>query len=232
MSTTTDTATEFTNAVNGHISAITAATEFTDRDLTPEAAQRYRMEGARTAREALRDHVRALPDLGDDPREAALGNLDPATADDVAVLGNERDTVRALLDSGQNLARLISRANSTRAAAIYAYREVLALDSTDPAEAEAEIALRVFDRLAELGQSDLVEAAEAHTEWQAESARRDVLRGLIEGGVSTGAFTVLYRSSPDEYAAIHSVHAAAPTITKAAQLANDLDRTELTARVG
>lgn len=224
-----DNSTEFTDTVNHHLTAITAAAEFSDPDLTPAAAQRHRMEGARDAREALRDYIGNLPDLGDDPREGALDSLNPTTADSVAVLGHERDTVRALLDSGQNLARIIARASESRVAAIYANREVFALGSPDPEEAAAEIALRVFDRLAELGAPELVQAAEAFDKWQAESARRDVLRGLVEGGVSTGALTVLYRSSPDEYAAIHGIHAAAETIRRAVRDARDLDQVELSA---
>lgn len=230
MTTTTDNATEFTNRVNTHLSAITAAAEFVDRDLTPEAAQRHRMEGARAARDTLRSYIDELPDLGDDPRQGALDTLNPTTADSVAVLGHEIDTVRALLDSGQNLARLISRASATRAAAIYAHRETLALRSPEPEEAAAEVAQRVFDRLADLGTPELVEAAEQFTKWQADTARRDVLRGLVEGGVSTGALTVLYRATPDEYAAIHGIHAAADLIAKSARDARDLDRTELAAR--
>lgn len=230
MSTTTDTSTEFTDTVNRHLSAITAAAEFTDPDLKPEAAQRHRMEGARTARESLREHIVSLPDTGGDPRDGALDDLAPTTADSVAVLGNERDTVRALLDSGQNLARLIDRATETRAAAIYAHRETLALGSSDPEAAAEEIAVRVFDRLAELGAPGITAAAEAHTAWQAEHARRDVLLGLVEGGVSTAALTVLYRASPEEYAAIHGIHAAADLIRRSARDARDLDQVELSAR--
>lgn len=230
MTTTTDTATEFTNQVNGHLVAITAAAEFADPDLTPEAAQRRRMEGARTARDRLRDEIAAAPDLGDDPRPAALDSLAPTTADRVAVIGHEYDTVRALLDSGQNLAAIIGRANANRAAAIYANRERIALGSPEPEQAADEIALRVFDRLADLGTPELVDAAERFTAWQTDTARRDVLLGLVEGGVSTGALTVLYRASPDEYAAIHGIHAAADLIKKSARDARDLDHTELVAR--
>lgn len=228
--TTTDTSTEFTNQVNGHLAAVTAAAEFTDPDLTPEAAQRRRMEAARTARDKLRDEIADAPDLGDDPRPAALDSLDPTTADRVAVLGHEFDTVRALLDAGQNLAGIIGRANANRAAAIYANRERLTLGTPEPEQAADEIALRVFDRLADLGTPELVDAAERFTKWQADTARRDVLLGLVEGGVSTGALTVLYRASPDEYAAIHGIHAAADLITKSARDARDLDRTEIAAR--
>lgn len=230
MTTTTDTATEFTNQVNGHLVAITAAAEFADADLTPDAAQRRRMEGAREARDKLRDSIASAPDLGGDPRPAALDSLNPTTADRVAVLGHEHDTVRALLDSGQNLARIIGRASESRAAAIYANRETLVLGSSDPEEAAAEIALRVFDRLTEIGTPELVDAAEQFTKWQADTARRDVLLGLVEGGVSTGALTVLYRASPDEYTEIHGIHAAADLIKKSARDARDLDRTELAAR--
>jgi len=44
-----------------------------------------------------------------------------------------------------------------------------------------------------------------------------VLLGLVGGGVSTYALTILNRLSPEEYAAIHAIHAAAPVITRAAR---------------
>jgi len=215
---TTDTpASEFAETVNAYVASITAAEQFTDPDLNPAAAQRRRLEMTTEAHTKLRDNIADAPDLGDDPRPAALDNLNPQTADRVAVLGSERDTVRDLLDAGHNFARIIDRANLDRATAIYVHRETLTLNSPEPEEAAAEIERRVFDRFTELGEPRAVAAAEQYDEWNADNARRDVLLGLVGGGVSTYALTILNRLSPEEYAAIHAIHAAAPVITRAAR---------------
>lgn len=212
----------FADTVSAHLDAVGTADSFADPELTPEAAQRRRAEMHRGAQSALSDSIAALPEPGEDPRPAALEALRAAGADQIAAEQRELGIVRELLGNGRQLGRIIANADVTRAAAILTHREVIAGDSSNSEAAAAEIAATVFDRLKELGHPDILAAADRVAEWQAASARRDVLQGIQRGAVPLGAFQALLRAAPDDYAAVQPAHAAREALLRSAREARIL----------
>lgn len=215
-------ATGFADIVTTHLDSVTAAESFTDDDLTTEAAQRRRAEMHRNAQTVLSNSIAALPEPGEDPRPAALDALRATGADQIAAEQRELGIVRELLGNGRQLGRIIANADATRAAAILTHREVIAGDSLNPEAAAAEIAATVFDRLEELGHPEIVAAADRVAEWQAATARRDVLQGIQRGAVPLGAFQALLHSAPDDYAAAQPAHAAREALLRSAREARIL----------
>ena len=207
----------FADAVGAHLAAVEAAEAFTDDDLTPEAVQRKRAEMHRDAQAVLAARVGELPDPGDDPRREALDALRATGADQIAAEQRELGIVRELLDSGRELGRIIANADATRAAAILTHREVIALDSPNSEAAAAEIADAVFARLEQIGHPEAVAAADRLAEWEAATARRDVLHGIQQGGVPLGSFQALSQAAPDDYAAAQPLHAAQAALMRSAR---------------
>jgi len=191
--------------------ALAAAATLRDPHLTPEglrARQRNEVERTRGTIRAAIPAETPMPDRG-----PVLDALRPATADDHATLGREREKVRALVYAGQDpsqgferepgvrLQDVIAAADRTRLAAILDDLEVMPhlLGHQDRDRLIAAYEGLVWDRLTQVDPAALA-VAEKEREALEPQAWRAVLTDLADTGEATPeSLALLHRVDPDGY---------------------------------
>ncbi|WP_395243377.1 hypothetical protein ACGGZK_14720 [Agromyces sp. MMS24-K17] len=180
---------------------ITRAVTTPDPDLTDEANATRQRRTIAQARERLLAARPQLPQPGQS-RDAVLAALLPRTADEIAVAQHEQTKVRALLDAGQSLTRIIADATPERALAIADLVETLpdVLVSESRAEIIAETHAAVFDRLADLGVGSAARARTVEQENAPALAWRRAMTEVAESfDASIGTWQDVYRVDREGY---------------------------------
>jgi hypothetical protein len=182
-----------------------AAVEFNDPNWTNSAITRERVKrltGARAELLATLPPETARKTAEPSLRAKALEQLRPTNADTVAVTSNEWGKVKALLDAGRNLERMIQQADRTRLAAIIDRLPTeLAVQYDDADDSITEVEELVLARLVELGDQAATQFQEAQQVADYETAWVQVIQEAVAGEVSVGALTALYRATPEEHEA-------------------------------
>jgi len=197
--------TDYKKAWSDYLAAAQDAVKFTDPNWTNTAITRERYKRLTAARKALaavlppRSEQGAANDAG---QAEALAQLAVTNADSAAVANNEWAKLKSMLDSGRNLAQLISNADRRRLSAVLDHLDAdLAPGSEDPEGVRAEIEGRVLSRLAELGDEKAQQVQQAAVVATHENAWRQVIEQGTRGEVNIPARTALRRASTDEYEA-------------------------------
>jgi hypothetical protein len=186
-----------------HVTAINAAVNHANPDLTPEALTRHQTDAISNARTQLATAIPAQPDDVGAKRAAVLAARAPQTADQIAAMTHEQSKVAALLGAGQSRAEILATASPVRAAAILDSIETApdVLASNDRDAIKADVTSAIFDRLVELGEPDAVDALQAETAAAHIAAWSQGLTELQQtGNIGVGTRSAIYVADPTGYA--------------------------------
>lgn len=172
-----------------------------DRDKTPAANARAQRQRLQRARAALAARIPAIPEVAGPTRAEILDGIRPSTADTLALAAREREKVEALLRAGRRLDQIIAGASLARLGAILDSLETLpeVLASSEGAQIVAEFEAIAFDRLAALDYEPAVERIRAEEAVAPDAAWSRVLTEALDGPVTVGAWTALYRADEAGY---------------------------------
>lgn len=172
-----------------------------DRDKTPEANARAQRQGIQQARSALAARIPTVPEITGPTRAEVLDGIRPTTADTLAVAAREREKIQALRNAGRRLDQIITGASPARLGAILDSLETLpeVLASSEGAHIVAEFEALAFDRLAALGYEPAVERIREEEAVAPDAAWSRVMMEALDGPVTVGAWTALYRADEAGY---------------------------------
>lgn len=158
-------------------------------------------EGIQRARAALAARTPTVPEVTGPTRAEILEGIRPTTADTLAVAAREREMIQALRDTGRRLDQIIAGAFPARLAAILDSLETLpeVLASPDGAHIVAEFEALALDRLVALGYEPAVARISAEEAVASDAAWSRVMMEALDGPVTVGAWTALYRADEAGY---------------------------------
>ncbi|WP_434811856.1 hypothetical protein [Microbacterium sp. bgisy189] len=194
----------FAAAVQQYRTALATAMRFNDANLSEQGNAQRRRDIVSKARADLLAKRPLLPQSGES-RDSVLASMTATTADEIARLQHAQSKVRARLDAGQPLSRIIADADEQTALAIADLVDTLpqVLQSNDGAAIVDETRSLVFDRLADLGveraatSRDMAQRNAPAIAWHAA-----MTEAAEHGNASIGAWANVHRADADGYNAV------------------------------
>jgi hypothetical protein len=212
--------TDYKQAFGNYLTAAQAAVKFHDPNYTNNAITKERAKRLQAARAELakvlpsRIEREAAPDTS--AMNDALAQLAVTNADTAAVSQNEWAKVKAMLDNGRNLAKLIEQSDQRRLMAIMDHLDTdLVAGTGDEAGVRAEVSQAVLARLGDLGDAKAQAALAGQTAGAHDRAWHEVIAQATRGEVNIPARTALKRASADDYDAAFPDTNEATTLAQA-----------------
>ncbi|MDT0182469.1 hypothetical protein Q9S36_20030 [Microbacterium sp. ARD31] len=203
-----------------------------DPHLTPEGLRARQRREIEAIRERLAGLMPAEPTAPD--RQPVLDALAPKSADDIALQAHQWSKVRALLDAGRDLPRIIADADRARLAAILDGLETMpeVLNDSRPEEVVDFVRGAVWDRLVEVDP-----AAERVAVIERANAPAVAWRTILEGLSATGeipfeGLVLLRQADPVAFDLLvdgDATHAPVPESGMIPRLVEALERTPVDA---